>query len=47
VFYDPVNDEHIEWNISQDEVAGWLRIDNTEAGPQVSIDETGPMAIPF
>jgi LysM repeat protein len=44
LFYDPVNDEHIEWNISQDEVAGWLRIDNTEAGPQVSIDETGPMA---
>jgi LysM repeat protein len=42
LFYDPVNDEYIEWNVPQEEVAGWLRIDNTPAGPQVSIDEAGP-----
>ena len=42
LFYDPVNDETIEWNVSPEDVSTWLRIDNTEAGPQVSIDETGP-----
>jgi LysM repeat protein len=44
LFYDPVKDEYIEWNISQEDVARWLHIDNTETGPQVSIGESAPAA---
>ncbi len=44
LFYDPVNDEYIDWYVPQEEVAGWLQIDNTAAGPLVTIDEAGPAA---
>jgi LysM repeat protein len=42
LFYDPVSDEYIEWNVPQEEVASWLRIENAESGPQISINEAGP-----
>jgi LysM repeat protein len=44
LFYDPVIDDYLNWAIAQEDILSMIRIDNTETGPQVSIDESGAAA---
>lgn len=37
--YDPISDEHLDWQIPHDRWAGWIQIKQTETGPQAVLDQ--------
>jgi LysM repeat protein len=39
LLYDPVINDYMHWDIAQEDMVSLIRIDNTETGPQVTIDE--------
>jgi LysM repeat protein len=37
--YDPIANEHFEWQVGREMVAAWLKIESTEAGVKVAVDQ--------
>ncbi len=37
--YDPISGERIAWDVPRETIAGWLRITQSESGPQVTLEE--------
>lgn len=37
--YDPVTDEHVQWNVPPDTIASWLAVEDGASGPQVVVDQ--------
>jgi LysM repeat protein len=38
--YDPIADEQFEWQVDREMVAAWLRIESTEEGVRVAVDQS-------